>query len=160
MGRYNRNPRMRIQYVENVNMALEFIKQRGVTLTNIGAEGNRKVPQVFSQGDLILTFVESNSGVKILWTRISNLFSVCCGLSFCGLQLQTSGKERRCHRLGEDLWFCVKLTQFLQIFYWLAKKERMPRMGYCCGVKEKLPLTVKLMSVTLTTVGLMALLCK
>ncbi|SAM03934.1 hypothetical protein [Absidia glauca] len=38
MGRYNRNPRMRIQYVENVNMALEFIKQRGVALTNIGAE--------------------------------------------------------------------------------------------------------------------------
>ncbi|ORZ08651.1 calponin homology domain-containing protein [Absidia repens] len=38
LGRYNRNPRMRIQFVENVNMALEFIKQRGVALTNIGAE--------------------------------------------------------------------------------------------------------------------------
>ncbi|KAI8374666.1 calponin homology domain-containing protein [Radiomyces spectabilis] len=38
LGRYNKNPRMRIQYVENVNMALEFIKQRGVALTNIGAE--------------------------------------------------------------------------------------------------------------------------
>ncbi|KAI7863377.1 calponin homology domain-containing protein [Spinellus fusiger] len=36
--RYNKNPRMRIQCVENVNMALEFIQQRGVALTNIGAE--------------------------------------------------------------------------------------------------------------------------
>jgi hypothetical protein len=30
---------MRIQKVENVNKALEFIKLRGVALTNIGAEG-------------------------------------------------------------------------------------------------------------------------
>ena len=30
---------MRIQRVENVNKALEFIKHRGVSLTNIGAEG-------------------------------------------------------------------------------------------------------------------------
>lgn len=39
MGRYSMNPRMRIQCVENVNTALEFVKQRGVPLTNIGAEG-------------------------------------------------------------------------------------------------------------------------
>ncbi|ORY97402.1 calponin homology domain-containing protein [Syncephalastrum racemosum] len=38
LGRYSTNPRMRIQCVENVNMALEFVKQRGVPLTNIGAE--------------------------------------------------------------------------------------------------------------------------
>ncbi|KAI8328265.1 calponin homology domain-containing protein [Chlamydoabsidia padenii] len=38
VGRYNRNPQMRIQFVENVNLALEVIKQRGVGLTNIGAE--------------------------------------------------------------------------------------------------------------------------
>ncbi|ORX54534.1 hypothetical protein DM01DRAFT_1335671 [Hesseltinella vesiculosa] len=38
LGRYNRNPRMRIQFVENAHLALEFIKQRGVALTNIGAE--------------------------------------------------------------------------------------------------------------------------
>ncbi|CAG8518171.1 11207_t:CDS:10 [Ambispora leptoticha] len=37
-GKYNKKPRMRIQKVENVNMALEFIKRRGVSLTNIGAE--------------------------------------------------------------------------------------------------------------------------
>ncbi|CAO3610478.1 unnamed protein product [Cunninghamella echinulata] len=38
LGRYNANPRMRIQCVENAHKALEFIKQRSVPLTNIGAE--------------------------------------------------------------------------------------------------------------------------
>jgi Calponin homology (CH) domain len=40
LGRYNRNPRMRVQKAENVNKALEFITSRGVKLTNIGPEGN------------------------------------------------------------------------------------------------------------------------
>jgi hypothetical protein len=39
LGRYNKNPRMRIQMAENVNKALEFINSRGVKLTNIGPEG-------------------------------------------------------------------------------------------------------------------------
>lgn len=39
LGRYNKNPRMRVQKAENVNKALEFIKQRGIKLTNIGPEG-------------------------------------------------------------------------------------------------------------------------
>lgn len=47
LGKYNKTPRMRIQQVENVNKALEFIKLRGVPLTNIGAEdivdGNEKL---------------------------------------------------------------------------------------------------------------------
>ncbi|KAJ1978173.1 alpha-actinin [Dimargaris verticillata] len=38
LGTYNRNPRMRIQKVENVNKALDFVRFRGVELTNIGAE--------------------------------------------------------------------------------------------------------------------------
>ena len=33
LGRYNKNPRMRVQKAENVNMALEFITSRGVKLT-------------------------------------------------------------------------------------------------------------------------------
>ncbi|CAO3635664.1 unnamed protein product [Cunninghamella blakesleeana] len=37
-GKYNQSPRMRIQCVENAHKALEFIKQRSVPLTNIGAE--------------------------------------------------------------------------------------------------------------------------
>ncbi|KAF8810979.1 actinin-like protein [Phlegmacium glaucopus] len=47
LGRYNKNPRMRVQKAENVNMALEFITSRGVKLTNIGPEdiidGNLKL---------------------------------------------------------------------------------------------------------------------
>ncbi|KAL6631173.1 calponin homology domain-containing protein [Neocallimastix sp. 'constans'] len=38
LGRYNKNPKLRLQRIENVNKALEFIKSRGVSLTNIGAE--------------------------------------------------------------------------------------------------------------------------
>lgn len=33
---------MRIQKVENVNKCLEFIRLRGVNLTNIGAEGEKR----------------------------------------------------------------------------------------------------------------------
>ncbi|EST09277.1 EF-hand, Ca insensitive [Kalmanozyma brasiliensis GHG001] len=47
LGRYYMNPRMRVQKAENVNLALEFIKSRGVVLTNVGAEdivdGNLKL---------------------------------------------------------------------------------------------------------------------
>lgn len=47
LGKYNRNPRIRIQKAENVNKALEFITSRGVKLTNIGPEdiidGNLKL---------------------------------------------------------------------------------------------------------------------
>jgi len=39
LGRYNKQPRMRVQKAENVNKALEFINSRGVKLTNIGPEG-------------------------------------------------------------------------------------------------------------------------
>ncbi|KAG0239019.1 hypothetical protein BGW41_007966 [Actinomortierella wolfii] len=38
LGRYNKVARLRIQRVENVNKCLEFIRQNGVSLTNIGAE--------------------------------------------------------------------------------------------------------------------------
>ena len=39
LGRYYKTPRMRVQMAENVNKALDFIKSRGVVLTNVGAEG-------------------------------------------------------------------------------------------------------------------------
>jgi len=46
-GKFNRAPKLRLQQVENVNRALQFIKNRGVNLTNIGAEdivdGNEKL---------------------------------------------------------------------------------------------------------------------
>ncbi|EEB09417.2 alpha-actinin [Schizosaccharomyces japonicus yFS275] len=47
LGRYTRNPRLRVQKVENVNKALDYIKSKGIPLTNIGAEdivdGNLKL---------------------------------------------------------------------------------------------------------------------
>lgn len=47
LGRYASKPKLRVQKFENVNRSLEFIKQRGIQMTNIGAEdvvdGNRKI---------------------------------------------------------------------------------------------------------------------
>jgi hypothetical protein len=47
LGRYASKPKLRVQRFENVNVALAFIKRRGIHLTNIGAEdvvdGNRKI---------------------------------------------------------------------------------------------------------------------
>ncbi|KAG5352936.1 hypothetical protein C0989_011978 [Termitomyces sp. Mn162] len=43
LGRYNKNPRIRVQKAENVNKALEFITSRGVKLTNIGPEGKLQI---------------------------------------------------------------------------------------------------------------------
>ena len=47
LGRYASNPKLRVQRFENVNKSLEFIKSRGIQMTNIGAEdvvdGNRKI---------------------------------------------------------------------------------------------------------------------
>ncbi|TPX45442.1 hypothetical protein SeMB42_g02632 [Synchytrium endobioticum] len=38
LGKYIKTPRLRLQKIENVNKSLEFVKKRGVNLTNIGAE--------------------------------------------------------------------------------------------------------------------------
>ena len=47
LGRYNTKPRLRLQKIENVSTALNFIKQRGVNLVSIGPEDivdkNRKL---------------------------------------------------------------------------------------------------------------------
>ncbi|EOO02221.1 putative alpha- sarcomeric (f-actin cross linking protein) protein [Phaeoacremonium minimum UCRPA7] len=47
LGRYAAKPKLRVQRFENANLALDFIKSRGIQMTNIGAEdvvdGNRKI---------------------------------------------------------------------------------------------------------------------
>ncbi|KAF7556072.1 hypothetical protein G7046_g6415 [Stylonectria norvegica] len=47
LGRYASKPKLRVQRFENANLALDFIKSRGIQMTNIGAEdvvdGNRKI---------------------------------------------------------------------------------------------------------------------
>ncbi|CAJ2506999.1 Uu.00g081850.m01.CDS01 [Anthostomella pinea] len=47
LGRYAAKPKLRVQKFENANTALDFVKSRGIQMTNIGAEdvvdGNRKI---------------------------------------------------------------------------------------------------------------------
>ncbi|KAI1085672.1 hypothetical protein F5B20DRAFT_11874 [Whalleya microplaca] len=47
LGRYAAKPKLRVQKFENANTALNFVKSRGIQMTNIGAEdvvdGNRKI---------------------------------------------------------------------------------------------------------------------
>lgn len=47
LGRYAAKPKLRVQRFENVNLGLDFVKNRGIQMTNIGAEdvvdGNRKI---------------------------------------------------------------------------------------------------------------------
>ncbi|KAI9818420.1 MAG: hypothetical protein M1827_000479 [Pycnora praestabilis] len=47
LGRYASKPKLRVQRFENANKSLDFIKARGIHMTNIGAEdivdGNRKI---------------------------------------------------------------------------------------------------------------------
>ncbi|KAL4870335.1 hypothetical protein BDV12DRAFT_166163 [Aspergillus spectabilis] len=38
LGRYAANPKLRVQKFENVNKSLDFVKGRGIQMTNIGAE--------------------------------------------------------------------------------------------------------------------------
>jgi len=38
LGRYTKNPKMRVQQIANLNIALAFIKERGVALASIGSE--------------------------------------------------------------------------------------------------------------------------
>ena len=41
LGRWNRRPYHRFHFVENCVWALNYIRDNGVALTNIGAEGKR-----------------------------------------------------------------------------------------------------------------------
>jgi Ca2+-binding EF-hand superfamily protein len=47
LGRYASKPKLRVQKFENANTALDFVKSRGIQMTNIGAEdvvdGNQKI---------------------------------------------------------------------------------------------------------------------
>jgi Ca2+-binding EF-hand superfamily protein len=47
LGRYASNPKLRVQKFENVNKSLDYIRLRGIPMTNIGAEdvvdGNHKI---------------------------------------------------------------------------------------------------------------------
>lgn len=52
---------MRVQKAENVNKALEFIRQRGIKLTNIGPEGT-----VNLEKDMTRLYCLTRSGTDIM----------------------------------------------------------------------------------------------
>jgi hypothetical protein len=77
LGRYNKNPRMRVQKAENVNKALEFITSRGVKLTNIGPEGMHCLSWRVSEfagcfSDVLLDIIDGNTKLILgmIWTLI------------------------------------------------------------------------------------------
>lgn len=93
LGRYNHNPKMRVQKAENVNKALQFIKGSGVVLTNIGPEG-RLTHKIILHVVMALTLSSRSHNVDIvdgrlklilgmIWTlilrfTIADIKYVCC----------------------------------------------------------------------------------
>ncbi|KAL7280110.1 hypothetical protein ACG7TL_006526 [Trametes sanguinea] len=73
LGRYNKNPKMRVQKAENVNKALEFITSRGVKLTNIGPEGVYMFCGLTNPGaDISADIIDGNLKLILgmIWTLI------------------------------------------------------------------------------------------
>lgn len=75
LGRYNVNPRMRVQKAENVTKALDFIRSRGIVLTNIGPEGtslcfryNLPILTIFTTSDIMDQNLKLILGM--IWTLI------------------------------------------------------------------------------------------
>ena len=94
LGRYNRNPRMRVQKAENVNLALEFITSRGVKLTNIGPEGahpSRRHQLAPSAHLSNIDIIDGNLKLILgmIWTLIFRFTIADIRSSLC-LQLQVS----------------------------------------------------------------------
>ncbi|KAF9394289.1 hypothetical protein CPC16_011835, partial [Podila verticillata] len=102
LGRYNKVSRMRIQKVENVNKCLEFIRLRGVNLTNIGAEDivDENLKLILGMiWTLILRFTIADINAKeglLLWCQRKTApyhevnvrdftYSWADGLAFCAL---------------------------------------------------------------------------
>ena len=74
LGKYNTNPRMRVQRAENVNRALQFIKGSGVILTNIGPEGGHSAVFDFYVPSLVDLTDIMDGNLKLvlgmIWTLI------------------------------------------------------------------------------------------
>jgi len=139
LGKYNKNPKMRLHRVENLNKALEFIKSRNVNLTNIGAEdivdGNNKLVlgmiwtiilrftiAEISEGDLsakeglLLWCQRKTQGYKDVNVK-DFTFSFQDGLAFCAL----------IHRHRPDLLDFSKLN----------KNDRAQNLALAFDVAEK-----------------------
>jgi hypothetical protein len=80
LGRYASSPKLRVQKFENVNKSLEYIKSRGIQMTNIGAEdvvdGNRKIILGLIW-TLILRFTISDINQEGMTAKEGLLLKVC-----------------------------------------------------------------------------------
>lgn len=74
---YNKNPKHRVQKLENCSAALRFVQSEGLKLVGIGPEGN------IAQISVNLSSLKYLFQIKILSTPSSSSFLVSFGLSFC-----------------------------------------------------------------------------
>ncbi|KDO23896.1 hypothetical protein SPRG_10041 [Saprolegnia parasitica CBS 223.65] len=105
--KYNKNPKMRIQKLENLNLAFNFMARNGVTVTNIGSsdivDGNSKlvlgllwtIIKAYQVSDIAVDGVSGKDGL-LLWCKrsladyptvdVTNFTSSWTnGLAFCAL---------------------------------------------------------------------------
>lgn len=138
LGRYNKNPRMRVQKAENVNKALEFINSRGVKLTNIGPEGDfRCMVQCY----LFITFLDIIDGnlkliLGMIWTLILRF-------TIADIRFATSIYA-----------FSFETQSTLKV-----KRVSQRRKAFSCGAKGKQSHTRKSMCRISLAVGQMGLHC-
>ena len=142
LGRYNKNPRMRVQKAENVNMALEFITSRGVKLTNIGPEGTFLYLFYDSFNWLLLDIIDGNLKLILgmIWTLI---------LRFTIADIRF-------------VLFPGMIQHLFDLFipsFPKAKKASLRKKGYSSGVNARRNLTKKSTCRISHIVGLMGLHC-
>lgn len=143
LGRYNRNPRMKVQMAENVNMALGFISSRGVRLTNIGPEG------------IDLLFASSITQTSVKWLDIVGgnlklilgmIWTIILRFSIADIKSAAPPLSTLYPFLDSDILMKVK-------------KDFLPRKVCYSGVNERQHPTRKWTCKTSTAAGLMVLPC-
>ena len=140
LGRYNKNPRIRVQKAENVNKALEFITSRGVKLTNIGPEGAQtSVYFVVHVSDSIEDIIDGNLKLILgmIWTLI--------------LRFTIADIRYVYHH-------CIRDT-YTDVLFMKAKKVFPRKKVSSFGVNARQNHTTKLTSKISPIVGLMGSLC-
>jgi hypothetical protein len=72
LGNWNRRPYHRFHFVENCVWALNYIRDNGVALTNIGAEGTDPLTNIFRGWGLMVDIVDGNLKLilGLIWTLI------------------------------------------------------------------------------------------
>ena len=126
LGRYNKNPRMRVQKAENVNKALEFITSRGVKLTNIGPEGRSPLCGPSTSASRLITF---SNPIRV--DIIDGNLKLILGMIWT-LILRFTIADIRYVCFYSSLWLIVTYTCILK-----AKKVYQQRRVSCFGVSAR-----------------------